>query len=119
MAAELERVEQDWVGFDEASAFLVVPHVELARMLLSGTLRFRVEKRSPGADAVLRMDVRVSYEDLRDLQRRRWDSTDGLRADELVNRAAMKFGKHPTRSTPGVRGKGRPKGEMTRKVTET
>lgn len=105
----IEPVEPEWLSFDEASAFLAVPHIELARILLDGSVRFEVRKRSPNVRFVLRMDVRVSTGDLRAFQALRWDSELELRADDLVNRAAMKFGKHPTRVSPGVRGKARSK----------
>jgi hypothetical protein len=89
---------------------LAMPPVDVARLLLAGMLRFDVDKRSPGRDLVLRMDVWVDADDVRALQRDRWDAMHGFRADELVNRAAMKFGKHPTRTSPGVRGPAKPKG---------
>jgi len=95
------------MSFDDASAFLVIPHEELARLILSGLLPFTVDKRSPNRDYVLRMDVQLSGEDLRAFQRARWDPERDAAADALVNRAALKFGKHPTRNSPGVRGKAR------------
>jgi hypothetical protein len=109
MKSGVEAVEQEWMSFDEASAFLAVSHVELARILLAGTVRFEVAKRSPNDQYVLRMDLLLSGPDLREFQRQRWDPESEARADDLVNRAAMKFGRHPTRTSPGVRGKSRPK----------
>lgn len=99
-----EPIEPAWMTFDEVSAYLVLSDEDVARLLLAGLLRFKVDKRSPGPDFVARMDVRVAADDVRALQKHRWGSSRAAKADELVNRAAMKFGKHPTRTTPGVRG---------------
>lgn len=93
--------------FDEVAAALGMGDVEVARLLLAGTLRFRVDKRSPGRNAVLAVDVWVAAEDVRALLAARFDPEARLEADRLVNRAALKFGVHPTRRSPGVRGKGR------------
>lgn len=95
--------EPTWMTFDEVSAYLALPEQDVARLLLAGVLRFEVAKRSPNPGFVVRMDVRIAADDVAAHQRDRWRFNDA-RADELVNRAAMKFGKHPTRTTPGVRG---------------
>jgi hypothetical protein len=97
------------MSFDDASAFLAIPPEELARLVLSGFIQFTVAKRSPNPNYVLRMDIRLSGEDLRAFQRARWNSEQDAAADAVINRAALKFGKHPTRTSPGVRGKARPK----------
>jgi len=109
----MEPIEAEWMTFDEASAFLAIPHEELARLLLEGMLPFMVEKKSPNPDFVLRMDVLVGGFETREFQRRRWGKDGEFKADQLVNRAAMKWRKHPTRTSPGVRGKAKPKEVIT------
>lgn len=100
--------EPTWMTFDEVSAYLTLPEQDVAWLLLAGTLRFEVVKRSPNSGFVVRMDVRIAADDVVAHQRDRW-RFNNARADELVNRAAMKYRKHPTRATPGVRGPARQK----------
>lgn len=104
-----EPVEPEWLSFDETAAFLALPDLDVARLLLSGWLRFKVEKRSPNPRFVLRMDVWVNGEDVRDHQRDRWSNEHLAHADDLINRAALKFDRHPHRTSPGVRGRRQPK----------
>lgn len=102
-----EPAEPTWMTFDEVSAFMALPEEDVARLLLAGLLRFEVVKRSPSPSLVVRMDVRIAADDVRALQKYRWASSRAAKADDLVNRAALKHGVHPTRKTPGVRGRAR------------
>lgn len=99
-----EPAEPTWMTFDEVSAFLALPEEDVARLLLAGLLRFEVHKRTPNPGLVTRLDVRVAADDVHALQRHRWATERAAKADELVNRAALKHGRHPTRTSPGVRG---------------
>jgi hypothetical protein len=98
-----------WLAPDAVAQQLRITDSELAGHLLAGTLRFRVRKVSPGPDVVLLMDVQVAADSVAELERRRWANpvADRLRADGLANRAALKHGVHPNRSSPGVRGPAR------------
>jgi hypothetical protein len=104
----VELIEPPWMTFDEVASFLVLPEEDVARLLLDGTFRFEVVKRTPNPDLVTCLDVRIATDDVRAFQRDRWFSSK-VKSDELVNRAAMKYRKHPTRTTPGVRGRARKK----------
>lgn len=98
-----------WLAPDIVAQRLHVTDTELAGYLLSGALRFTVHKVSPGRDVVLLVDVRIDAASVEELERARWQDpvADRLHADRLVNRAALKHGLHPTRSSPGVRGPAR------------
>lgn len=102
-------VSAEWLPPDLVAQQLRVTDTELANHLLSGALRFRVRKTSPGPGVVLLMDVEISAASLAALERQRWSDpvTDRMSADRLVNRAALKHDVHPTRSSPGVRGPAR------------
>jgi len=105
-------VSVEWLPPDLVAQQLRVTDTELAGHLLSGALHFRVRKSSPGPDVVLLMDVEISAASVAEWERARWADpvADRMCADRLVNRAAMKHGTHPTRSSPGVRGPARKAG---------
>ena len=98
-----------WLPAGSVTQMLRITDTELAQHLLSGALRFRVRKVSPGPDVVLFVDVLIEAASVDELEQARWGDqlVDRARADELINRAALKHGRHPTRSSPGVRGPAR------------
>jgi hypothetical protein len=98
-----------WLAADVVAQMLRITDTELAQHLLSGALRFRVQKSSPGRDVVLFTDVVIDSASVDELEERRWGSPicDRIFADGLINRAALKHGLHPTRHSPGVRGPAR------------
>lgn len=99
----------EWLAADAVAQTLRFTDTELAQRLLSGELRFRVQKTSPGRDVVLFTDVVIDAASVEELEQRRWGAPirDRVVADGLINRAALKHGAHPTRSSPGVRGPAR------------
>ncbi len=100
-----------WLAPDAVGQMLRVTDTELAEHLLSGRLRFMVRKVSPGPDVVLFVDVLIDAASVEELESVRWDDrmADRVVADRLINRAALKHGLHPTRTSPGVRGPARRK----------
>jgi hypothetical protein len=98
-----------WLPAEEAAERLGLTEEEVARLLLSGALVFRVRKRSPGKRVVLFTDVEVDAATVAAVRESRWGDplSARVRADDLTNRAVLKFGKHPTRTSPGVRGRRR------------
>lgn len=101
--------EQRWLSAEAVTQMLRITDTELAQHLLSGALRFVVRKVSPGPDVVLLVDVAIDSASLDELEQVRWGDriADRTRADALVNRAALKHGRHPTRTSRGVRGPAR------------
>jgi len=101
--------DRSWLSAESVTQMLRITDTELAQYLLSGALRFAVRKVSPGPDVVLFVDVLIDSASVDELERARWGDrlADRSRADELINRAALKHGCHPTRSSPGVRGRAR------------
>lgn len=101
--------ERRWLSAESVTQMLRITDTELARYLLAGTLRFMVRKVSPGPDVVLLVDVVVDSTSLDELEQARWGDriADRIRADALVNRAALKHDRHPTRTSRGVRGPAR------------
>jgi hypothetical protein len=96
--------DAEWMSFEDAVAYLMIPVDEVAGHILAGDLGFRVRMAVARA-AVLPPDVQVRAADVRTLHARRWSPATAARAADRVNRAALKFGLHPTRTSPGVRGK--------------
>lgn len=97
----------EWWPFTEAAGFLTMTEPELAQHVLAGTLRFRVRKAVTSPQVVVE-DVQLCVEDVHHFHATRWLAVAGrARANELLNRAALKFRQHPTRTSPGVRGQGR------------
>lgn len=96
-----------WMDFDSTARHLGMTATETARLLLSGDLRFTVSPDARGR--VLAHHVLIDQSSIEAFANRRWGDTlaDAMRADDLVNRAALKHGLHPTRTSPGVRGKAR------------
>lgn len=99
--------------FDDACQRLRLPSRDMAMLLLRGYLDFRVSEsgavRVARTGLVSSADVEVSTADVEREHTRMWadPAADVALADKRVNMAALRWGRHPTRTGRGVRGRGR------------
>ncbi len=111
----MDTPEQEWISLDEASQRLTMPVAEVAALVLAGDIDFMV-KPGAGADGKVRnIDVMLLVSDVEFARHDRWTGAlaDLALADNRINRAALRYGKHPTRRGRGVRGRGRPRTDDT------
>jgi hypothetical protein len=104
-------LEAGWISFARAVEVLGCRVTELSGWLLEGRLAFRVEAVGRG---LVRCDgVSLREAEVGEFARERGVTTlgDVAAADRQVDLAAVKWGLHPSKRGPGVRGRGRAPGE--------